>query len=94
MPDPVFITIACLIPLALGAVAGAVTPWKLRWVVVLGLALALVFWIASVMASSPDVDGGDQVPLLPWIVIGAVATSIALALFCAGAWLGRAGRRL
>jgi peptidoglycan/LPS O-acetylase OafA/YrhL len=87
-----WIAIECLIPFSLGVVIAFAVPWRLRWVAVFGLVLAGLFWIASVLSSTPEDDGGGEGPISYWIALAALMTLIALALFCAGGWLGRTGR--
>jgi ABC-type transport system involved in cytochrome c biogenesis permease subunit len=89
-----WVVLASLIPFSLGGVVAFAVPWRLRWVAVLGLALAIAFWAMSVLSSTPDYDsGGDPVPFDAWILIYVGVTLIALALFCVGGWLGKVGRR-
>lgn len=88
-----WVVLAGLIPFSLGGVVAFAVPWRLRWVAVLGLALAIAFWATSVLSSTPDNSGGDEVPLIASIIIEVVITLVCLALFCVGGWLGKVGRR-
>jgi len=54
--------------------------------------MATFAWIASVLSSTPEDDGGGEGPISYWFALAALMTLIALALFCAGGWLGKAGR--
>jgi ABC-type transport system involved in cytochrome c biogenesis permease subunit len=93
-PTVSWFVVASLIPFGLGGVIALAVPWRLRRVAVFGLALAIAFWAISVLSSTPDYDsGGDPVPVGAWTLIYVGATLIALALFCAGGWLGKAGRK-
>jgi peptidoglycan/LPS O-acetylase OafA/YrhL len=86
-----WIALECLIPFSLGVVIAFAVPWRLRWVAVLGLALAGAFWFASVVSSTPEESYSDT-PDSFWIFFSVLVTLVALALFCAGGWLGRTGR--
>ena len=91
-----WVALECLIPFSLGVVIAFSVPWKLRWVAVLGLALAGAFWIVSVLSSTPNStpgEGDGEGSLSFWIAFAVVLTLIALVLYCAGGWLGKAGRR-
>jgi hypothetical protein len=87
-----WVVLTGLIPLSLGGVVAFAVPWRLRWVAVLGLALAGAFWIASVLSSTPGESGGEG-PVYYWIAFGVLETLIGLALFYAGGWLGKVGRK-
>ena len=88
-----WVVLAGLIPFSLGGVVAFAVPWRLRWVALLGLALAGAFWIASVLSSTPGESGYSDTPNSFWIIFAVLATTIGLALFCAGGWLGKVGRR-
>jgi hypothetical protein len=93
MSMAVWLALWFLLPFCLGGAVGFAVPWRLRWVAVLGLTFAGVFWIASVLSSTPDADGGGEGPIAFWIALAVLLTLIALTLYCAGAWLGKAGRK-
>jgi hypothetical protein len=88
-----FFVLPGLIIFSLGGIVGLAAPWRLRWVAMLGLALAIAFWATSVLSSTPDDSGGDEVPLLDSVIIEVVITLVGLSLFCVGGWLGRVGRK-
>jgi hypothetical protein len=60
---------------------------------VLGLVLAGAFWIAAILSSTPGESGGGEGPVSYWIAFSVLVTLIGLALFSAGGWLGKAGRK-
>jgi uncharacterized membrane protein YphA (DoxX/SURF4 family) len=82
-----WVALVAVILFSLGGVIALAVPWRMRWVAVLGLALASAYWIAVAL------DWHSDTSVLGWIVFGGGQTLIALTLFCAGGWLGKVGRR-